>query len=101
MTPFPDIAFINEESTGCINQEATDAINEPGIGVIVAPIFISCFTVSVAPSINRPDLSSDSLILMKYSISSFEINKVNPFPFLRVPYPLIFFQIYLIQVKLL
>ena len=61
LTPFPDIAFIKKEATGCINEEAIDAINEAAIGAIIAPrysltslYFISCFTVSVAGSINRP-----------------------------------------------
>ena len=61
LTPFPDIAFIKKEATGCINEEAIDAINEAAIGAIIAPrysltslYFISCFTVSVARSINRP-----------------------------------------------
>ena len=66
MTSFPDIAFISEEANGCINEEAIGAINEAAIRTIIAsrnPPFcfsISCFTVSVAPSINRPDFSSDS-----------------------------------------
>ena len=35
-TPFPDIAFINEETTGCINKEAIGAIIEASIGYIMA-----------------------------------------------------------------
>ena len=52
LTPFPDAAFINEEATGCINQAT--------IGTIIGPrnppscFLISCFTVSVAPSVKRP-----------------------------------------------
>ena len=37
MTPFPLIAFINEEARGCNNEEAIDAINEAIIGAIIAP----------------------------------------------------------------
>ena len=35
--PFPDIAFINEEPTGCINGETIDAVNEVAISFIIAP----------------------------------------------------------------
>ena len=66
MTPFPVIVFINEETIVCINEEAIGAINEAAIGTILAPrnprscFLISCFAVSVAPSTNRLDLSSNS-----------------------------------------
>ena len=52
--------------------------------------FILCFTVSVTPSINTPKPSKDFIILMLSFISSFEINKVNLFPTLTAPFPLIF-----------
>ena len=61
MTLFSDIVFINEENTSCIEETFIDAINEAIIGAIITPenplscLFISCFTVSVAPSINKPD----------------------------------------------
>ena len=32
VTPFPVIAFINEEVTGCINEEAIVAINDAATG---------------------------------------------------------------------
>ena len=51
--------------------------------------FISCFTVSVTPSINTPESSNDFTILIISLISSFEINKVNPFPALIALFPLI------------
>ena len=99
--PFPDlmslflaIPFISEEGSGCTNEEAIGAINKAAIGDITAPrnlsshFFISNFTVSVAPSINRCDFSSDSTILIISSISSFEKNKVNSF---SAPHPLMFF----------
>ena len=95
MTHFPDIAFINEEATGSINEEAIGVINEAAIGAIIGPVnsplcfLIPCFTVSVAPSIYRPDFSSDSTISVISSISSFEMNKVNLFPAPTTPCPLI------------
>ena len=49
--------------------------------------FISCFTVSVTASINTFESSSDFMTLI---ISSFKISKVNPFPTLPAPFPLIF-----------
>ena len=36
-TPFPVIAFINEEATGCINEEAIGGINETAIGDMTGP----------------------------------------------------------------
>ena len=87
MTPFPVIAFINEEPIR--------AVNEAAIGAIIAPrnpltFFISCYPVSVAASINRSDFSNDSTILMISFISSFETNKVNSFLVLTAPSPLFF-----------
>ena len=93
---FPVIAFVNKKVIGCTNEEAIGAINEASIGAIIAPgnspsgFYIPCFTVSVTPSINRPDFSSDSTILIISPISSFEMNKMNPFPALTAPAPLIF-----------
>ena len=52
--------------------------------------FISCFTISVTPSINTPKSSNDFIILIISFISSLKTNKVNPFPALIVPFPLIF-----------
>ena len=52
--------------------------------------FISCFTVSELPSINTFESSYDFMILIIWFISSFEINKVNPFPAQTVPFPFIF-----------
>ena len=89
--PFLDIAFIKEEDTGSIDGKAIGAINEATIGAIKPScFFISCFTISVAPSINRADFSSDS------RKSSFEKNKVNPFLLILQRLSQIFlFQIYL------
>ena len=52
--------------------------------------FISHFTVPVTPSMNMPESSKDFMILIMSFISSFEINKVNLFPDLTAPFPLIF-----------
>ena len=51
---------------------------------------IASFTVSVTTSINTPESSSDFIILITSFISSFDINKVNAFPGLTAPFPLIF-----------
>ena len=94
MTLFPDIAFINEEATGCINEEAIGAINEATISAIIAPrnqpscFLISCCTFSAAPSVNRLEVSNDFAILIISSITSSKINKVNTFPVLTAPRPL-------------
>ena len=52
--------------------------------------FYFIFSVLVASSVNRPDFYSDPTILIISSTSSFEMNKVNPFPGLTAPAPLIF-----------
>ena len=56
----------------------------------VLVFLISCFTVSVTPSINAPESSNDYMILVISFIFSFEINKVNAFSALTAPLPLIF-----------
>ena len=69
---------------------------------IVFLFFISCFTVSVTPSINTPESSNDVMIFIAF-ICSFKINKVNLFPALTAPFSLIFLSNLLIafEVKLL
>ena len=105
--PFPVIEFVNEEAIGCINEEAIGAISEAAIGAIIAErnqpscFFVLCFTVSLAPSINRPNFSNNSTILIISSVSLFEMNKVNPLPALPAPCPGCFFQTYLMPNKLL
>ena len=72
------------------------AVNEAAKGATKAPrnqrscFFISCFTVSVTPSINTPESSNDFMVLIISLISSFEKNKVNSFPALTTPFSLIF-----------
>ena len=59
MAPLPDLIppFLKILST---NEEATGAINDPAIGANkVAGNPCSCFTVSVTPSINTLDFSSE------------------------------------------
>ena len=59
--------------------------------------FISCFTVSIYPSINTPESSNYFMILIISFISSLEIDKVNPFPVRTAPFPLVcFYFIYFI-----
>ena len=48
MTPFPDMASINEEATGCINEEAISAISEAAIHAIITPRSPhSCFSGTI------------------------------------------------------
>ena len=51
-------------------------------------VFLRHFFVTITPSINTPEPSSDFIILIISSIS-FEINKVNPFLALTAFFPLI------------
>ena len=100
-TSFQDIPFINEEAMCCINEQVIGAVNEVAISAIIRPrnipfsvfFFISYFTVSVAPSINRPECSSDFTILIMLSVFSVKLNKMNPFPVFTGPLPFFSFQI--------
>ena len=102
LTPFSVIAFINDEATGCNQWRSHEFQDEAAIGPITGGrnppscFFILCFTVSHAPSFNRSDFFSDSMLLMISTISSFETNKVNPLPALFTPCPVFFLQIYLV-----
>ena len=49
-------------------------------------VFNSSFTVSVTPSSSTPEYSDGFMILKISFISSFEINKENPFPALAAPF---------------
>ena len=92
MTPLQKILFTKEVTTGCINETAMDANN--GARNPLSSFFISCFTFSITPSINAAESSSDFLILIITSISSFKMKKVNPLPALAAPHPLIFLSNY-------
>ena len=52
----PDIAFINEEAAGSINEEA--------LGKETSFFFYFMFNYFSPTSINRPDFSSDFMILI-------------------------------------
>ena len=52
---------------------------------------MSCFAISVAPSINRPESSSSFTNLITLSIFSFKMKEVDPFPALTSPFPLNFY----------
>ena len=90
------MGFMNEKVKGCVHDKAIDAINEAAIGAIIGSrnppscFFIFYFTVSFPPSIDRPDFSSGSTLLIISSISLFEMNKVNSFPALTTPFLLFF-----------
>ena len=97
LTPLPLIPFTTEEITSCTNEAAkgsNKAVRNP-----LSCFFISCFTVSVTPSTNTTECSNGFTILMISFISSFEINKVNPFPTLAAPFPLIFLSNLFIALK--
>ena len=60
------------------------------IHLLVSYFFVSCFTVSVIPSINTFESCNDFMILIISFISSLEKNKRNPFPVPATPFPLAF-----------
>ena len=81
-------------------------MNEAAKGVNKTPrnptsyFLISCFTVSLSPSINTTESSNGFIIFIISFIFSFEISKVNPFPALTAPFPLFFCQIDLLHLNL-
>ena len=79
--------FTTEEITGCTNEAAKGANKAPRNP---PSSFISSFTVLANPSINTFESSNDFIIFIISFISSFEINKGNPFPALTSPFSLIF-----------
>ena len=87
-TPLLLIPFTTEEITGCTNEAAKGANKAPTNPPSCC--FISCFTVSVTPSINTPEVSNDFMILIISVISSFEKNKLKHFPALAALFPVIF-----------
>ena len=80
LTPLPFIRFTTEKITGYTNEAAKGTNKE-------VHLCVSCFTVSVTPSINTPKSSNDFMILKISFISSFERDKLNPFPALIAPFP--------------
>ena len=91
MIPFPKISF-NNKATGVINEAAIGANKGAGIHLLV-----SLFCVLI----NAPEFHVDSIIPIMLSISSFEMNKVNPFPGFMAPHSLFIFQTYLLTMRLL
>ena len=82
------IPFTTEKITGYTNEAAKSSSkaqrNPPSY------TFISCFTVSVTPSVNTPEASNDFMILIISFKCSFEINKAKPFPAFTTYFSLIF-----------
>ena len=89
LTPLPFIPFTTEEIIGCTNDVAEGA--NKAQKNLPPCFFISFFTVSVTPSITTTKSSNDFMVLIISFISSFKINRVNLFPALTAPFPLILF----------
>ena len=81
MTPFPVNIFPNIDEPKVPHKIPR---NPPSC------LFISCFIVSLIPSINTPKFSSDFTILIVSSIFSFEMAKVIAFPALYDSSPTLF-----------
>ena len=98
LTPFPSTFPSKEEAKGAINEAIIDAKKVPSN--LSSCFFISCFTVPVTPSVNRPEFFYDFVILI-LSISSLQMNKVNLIPALTAAAPALFLCIFLpkLQVK--
>ena len=75
-SPLPAISFTTEDTPGYTNEAAKGAQTAPTNPPFC--FFISCFTVSVTPSINTLESSSDFMILIISSIQLFEMNRMNP-----------------------
>ena len=88
LTPFPFMPFTTDEITICTDEMAKGENKAPANPPSYS--FISCFIVSITQSIITSKSSNDFVILIISFISSFEVNKVNPFPALTSPSPLIF-----------
>ena len=71
LTPLPLVPFTTEEITGYTNEAANGDNKAPRNPHTC--FFISCFTVSVTPSIDTPESSNDFMILIISFISSFKI----------------------------
>ena len=93
-----DLVTPTEEITGCINEADKCANKAPRN--LLSCFFVSCFTVSVNPSINTPECSSGFMMLIISFISLFKINKVNPFPALAAPFLLFFSNLFIILFKI-
>ena len=80
--------FTTEEITGFTNEAAKVASKASRNRL--SCFFASCFTFSVTPSIDTPESCNDFIILIISFISLCKRNKVDSFPALTAPFPLIF-----------
>ena len=71
LTPPPLISFTTEEITGCTIEAAKGANKAPRNPPSFF-FFISCFTISVTPSVNIPESFNDFTIIIISFKSSFE-----------------------------
>ena len=74
LTPLPLIPFTIEEITSCTSESTNGASKAPGN--LPYCFFISCFIVSVTPSINTPESSNDSTILIISFVSSLMMSSI-------------------------
>ena len=81
--------YTTEEVTGCTNEAAKEANKEVKKTCLLVFLF-HVFSVSVIPSINTFAYFNDFMRFTISLISSFKINKVNPFRTLTAPFPLNF-----------
>ena len=65
ISPLPFILFTTQEITGCINEAAKGANKTPRN---LPSFFVSCFTVSVTPSINTPESSNDFIVTAPFPL---------------------------------
>ena len=83
--------FYPYKLTVCSNPSSTYTFHYWGNHCLLYWSFISCFTVLVTLSINKTlESSYDFMVLIIWFTSSFEINKVIPFPALGALFQLIF-----------
>ena len=96
LTPFPLITFTTEEITGCANE----ATKGPNKGPRKPPSFFCYFIFyCFSNSINQIHLNLLMILIISF-FSPFKINKINLFSALTASFPLFFFQIYLLHLKL-
>ena len=106
LTPLPAIPFVLTKLKTVPLKHLKKLTKHQEILLLI--FFISCFTVSVTPSINTYEFSSDFIISTISFISSFKRNKVNSLAPLTDPSALIIvlsnlftaFQTYFLHLKL-
>ena len=81
------LPFTTKEINDCTNGATKAPRNPP-----------SCFLIHT-PSINTPKSANHFMVLIISFISSFRINKVDPFPALKTTFLLLFCQIYLLHLS--